>query len=93
MNPHSAASFAQVFDNKVAGIRAKTANAPPPTIVSRDVPPLATFRQTSSEEVTTFIRKTASKHCELDPVPTWLAKQCCDILAPVIALMDGESIV
>ena len=55
------------------------------------VPPLATFRQTSSEEVTTFIRKTASKHCELDPVPTWLAKQCCDILAPVIALMVNQS--
>jgi len=75
INPHLAASFAQFFDNKVADIRAKTANAPPPTIVSRGVPPLATFRQTSSEEVTTFIRITASKHCELDPVPTWLAKR------------------
>jgi len=44
INPHSAASFAQFFDNKVADIRAKTANAPPPTIVSRDLAPLATFR-------------------------------------------------
>ena len=48
INPHSAASFAQFFDSKVADIRAKTANAPPPTIVSRDVPSLATFREYSS---------------------------------------------
>ena len=88
INPHSAASFAQFFDNKVADIKAKAANDQPPTIVSRDyVPPLATFRQTSSE-VATFIRKTTSKHCELDPVPTWLAKH----LAPVNST-NGESIV
>ena len=45
----------------------------------------------AARHILSRIRKTASKHCELDPVPTWLAKQCCDILAPVIALMVNQS--
>ena len=36
------------------------------------------------EEISSIIRKAPSKQCELDPVPTWLVKTCCDLLAPTI---------
>ena len=28
-----------------------------------------------------------SKQCDIDPVPTWLVKTCCDLLAPTITEM------
>ena len=38
-----------------------------------------------------MIQKAPDKHCELDPAPTWLVKQCSNILAPVIALLTNRS--
>ena len=86
INPHSAAAFAQFFfEDKVTNIRATTAHVFPPSIVERDIPAFADFRHCSMHEVACLIRSAPNKKCELDPAPTWLVKQCCDIVAPVIA--------
>ena len=39
------------------------------------------------EEISNIIRKAPSKQCDLDPVPTWLVKTCCDLLSPTSTKM------
>ena len=43
------------------------------------------------EEVSQILRKTSNKQCELDPMPTWLVKELCDVLAPIITSMANAS--
>ncbi len=38
----------------------------------------------SEEEVREIIQKSPNKSCELDPIPTWLLKDCLDELLPLI---------
>jgi hypothetical protein len=63
----------------------------PPIIVSSDVPEFANFEPNTSEEAASMLQKAPDKHCELDPAPSWLVKQCSDVLAPVIALLTNRS--
>jgi len=58
---------------------------------SADVP-LATFRPVSADEVAALINKSPAKQCPLDPLPTWLLKDICDTISPVIAIMCNASI-
>ena len=60
---HSANDFADYFTDKVGGIRATTADAPPPTIHTRSVPPLNGFDGPALEEVTKAIQKAPCKQC------------------------------
>ena len=39
-----------------------------------------------------MIRKSPSKQCPLDPMPTWLLKNVCEYIAPIIASMCNASI-
>ena len=43
------------------------------------------------EEVSQILRKTPNKQCELDPMPTWLVKELCDVLALIITSMANAS--
>ena len=79
--PHSANDFAVYFTDKVEGIRATTAGAPPPTIHTRSVPPLDGFDGPTLDEVIKAIQKAPCKQCDIDPVPTWLVKKFVDQLA------------
>jgi len=87
-NPHSAAVFAKFFDGKVNDIRSGTADITPPVIVSSDVPVFANLKSCTVEEVTSMIHKAPNKHWIL---PTWLIKQCSDVLAPVLAMLANRS--
>ena len=89
--PHSAQAFAQFFDDKIEAIRQNTAGATPPVINSREVPTFDTFKQCSVEEVASFIQSSANKQCQLDPVPTRVVKQCCDLLSPVLTTIINDS--
>ena len=85
---HSADDFAQHFNNKVEKIRSSTAAAPPPVMIDRTVmEPMMSFEPVTSEQVAAALKKAPTKHCSLDPVPTWLVKQCSAVFAPVIANM------
>ena len=90
--PLSASALAQFFDDKVATIRSATANAAAPSINRRAVPPLSKLAPYSVQEVTNQINSAPNKHCELDPIPTWLVKKCCTVLAPVITDLINQSL-
>ena len=55
------------------------------------MPPFTQFEHYTADEVAKFINNAPNKQCDLDSVPTWLAKQCCDILAAIFALMANKS--
>ena len=46
--------------------------------------PLTSLTDTSEEEVKKILLSSAPKSCELDPVPTWLLKLCCDEILPLL---------
>ena len=50
------------------------------------------FDVLSEEDVRNLIMKSTSKHCHLDPAPTWLVKKCIDVLLPVITNMMNLSL-
>jgi hypothetical protein len=52
----------------------------------------AEFAPTTEHEVKSLIKKSANKSCELDPIPTWLLKECLDELAPVITSFINVSL-
>jgi hypothetical protein len=50
------------------------------------------FTQTCEDEVKSIIKKSANKSCDLDPIPTWLLKDCLDELAPVMTKIINASL-
>ena len=50
------------------------------------------FRDISEEELISLVKSMSSKHCDLDPLPTWLVKECIGDLAPVLRSMVNQSL-
>ena len=50
------------------------------------------FREISEEELVSLVKSMSSKHCDLDPLPTWLVKECISDLAPVLTSMVNQSL-
>jgi hypothetical protein len=46
----------------------------------------------SSDEIKKLLVKSPSKSCELDPMPTYLLKQCVNNILPVITAMVNKSL-
>src|SRR5664279_1885984 len=88
---HSAADFANHFQNKVEAIRVATASATPPEVEFRPCPILSTFSVVTADEVAKIIARSPSKHCSLDPAPTRLVKRLSPLLVDVIAQMCNAS--
>ena len=92
--------FAQFFVDKIAKIRQNLtslesetdeqgiANINNPEIKSA----LASLQPASEEEVRKIIMQSPSKTCDLDPIPTWLVKDCIDELLPVITQVVNISL-
>ena len=53
---------------------------------------LSVFQPVTVEEIRKLVTKAPSKHCQLDPIPTWLLKQVVDQLAPVLAVVCNTSL-
>jgi len=83
--------FADYFKTKIDVIRASTCGASPPVVNTRQAPPFSTFDPFSVDAVSKAINTAANKQCQLAPAPTWLVKQCSDILAPVLSDMINSS--
>ena len=47
--------------------------------------------KTTSVEILECIRKMKNKSCLSDPIPTFILKQCADLLSPVLAYMVNKS--
>lgn len=54
--------------------------------------PLSVFTEASQDEVKRLIMKSATKSCELDPLPTWLLKECVSDLVPIITAIINASL-
>ena len=53
---------------------------------------LVEFNPTSQEEVKRIIQLSPSKSCELDPIPTWLLKDCLNELLPILTKIINTSL-
>ena len=53
---------------------------------------LNSFRPATIDEIKKLIAQIPNKTCQLDPIPTWLMKQCSDQLAPTILSIVNESL-
>ena len=88
---HPATDFADFFRSKVGKIRAETANAPSPVIIKRHRDRLSAFDDVTADEITRLVGKAPTKHCSLDPAPTWLIKRILPLLANTFAEICNTS--
>lgn len=94
-------SFADFFINKVETIRddLRSANQVHDNddngYLDHDIEfngsALLEFNHTTDEEIRNILRKSASKSCELDPIPTNLLKACTDAVVPVVTQIVNAS--
>jgi len=88
-----AVDFHQFFDEKVAGVRAATADAPPPSFTSCPTDCVfSAFQSLAVDDVIAAIRKLPDKQCLSDPIPTRLLKDSADILAPYVVELLNRSL-
>ncbi len=100
--PHSSESalaneFAEFFSNKIQTIRCVLDSGDPiPLSVQVVDKPclqrLSQFTPVTEKDVQELIRKSPTKSCGLDPLPTWLLKKCCDELVPIITQIINMSL-
>ena len=69
----SASDLHSFFDNKVAGVRAATADADPPSFIPAPVGcVLRLFSAVTPADVVASVKALPDKQCAFDPLPTWL---------------------
>ena len=90
-----AEQFASFFLNKIKRIRDTFAPAGTENDVHppSDPPKNIAFTQVSKDTVDKIIRNSPTKPCLLDPWPTFLIKECSDILLPSITKLVSCSLV
>ena len=77
--------FVTFFSDKIAKIRNSFSSSDLFSLpLPPDVPNFSYFKQVSQEEIRKIIMKSPSKSCLLHPWPTFLVKECIDILLPSI---------
>jgi len=89
-----ASTLHQFCDDKVAGVRAGTADAPAAQYTPAHVGcELRLFTPAVTlTEVAEMVRAVPDKQCLSDPLPTWILKASVDILAPFLSLLFCWSI-
>ena len=88
--------FGSFFHDKIRMICEKLDNVstPPLTITLTESckSSFTDFKQVSEDTVCKVINESASKCCQLDPIPTWLVKKCLDELLPHITKIINLSL-
>ena len=79
--------FAAFFRDKVEKIRSSTGTAEPPVISERSAPGLSLFAPATVIEITALLNNSASKSCDLYPIPTWLLNRLTMQVARVICYL------
>ena len=100
-------SFANFFTEKIKQIKADLKNKQSVTSARNDdqnqeinktknitvnKSKLSYFERTTKEEVCKIIQGSSSKHCTLDPIPTWFLKQNLEQLCPIITNIINKSL-
>ena len=63
-----------------------------PVLPPTSIPALHSFSPATCDEVRKLILSSASKSCSLDPIPTYLLKECLDVLLPIIVKIINLSL-
>ena len=85
--------FVTFFSDKISKIRDSFTNTDSFTLPApSDVPKFALFKSVSEDEVRKVITKSPTKSCLLDPWPTFIVKECLDILLPSITKLVNCSL-
>jgi len=72
--------------DKVAGVRAATAGADPPSFTHCPTGcTLNAFSPTTPADIVELVHSLPNKQCQSDPLPTWLSKAKADILSPFLS--------
>ena len=80
----STTDFHDYIDDKISFIRSASTSAIAAAFKDHRGSELLQFKEVTLEAVTSIIRSSPSKQCSLDPLPTWLLKDCVVVLAPFI---------
>jgi exonuclease III len=91
-NEKLASEFSKHFDEKIETIRSKLQSDPIPIPNSFNGSPLTRFAPVQPERLRNLITKMATKHSSLDPLPTWLVKECLDELLPILTKIVNTSL-
>ena len=89
--------FLSFFHNKIDNIRTGLcADVDEPLVEIPDQSfngvPLNCFSSVTLQEIRHIILKAPSKSCELDPLPSWLLKECVDELSPIVTSIVNASL-
>ena len=85
--------FNRFFDDKISKIRDKLPNHQHPTNdVTNQGNKLKTFQAMSQDDIKKLIKDMPVKHCQLDPMPTWLMIECLDVLLPIFTKIVNQSL-
>lgn len=91
--------FKDFFAEKVNNIRSNIAEEQPcvsDSVVEDEVPAITSrfdhFSPITLEELKTMIRQMTNKFCYLDPIPSYLLKDCVHELSPILLHIVNESI-
>jgi len=103
---HTADDFQSFFQSKVQTIRLATASCS--TAATPDVPPtepagikscddssrpvLTSWREVTTDEVRRIVMAAPVKSSSLDPIPTFLLRECLDIILPFLTAMVNTSL-
>jgi hypothetical protein len=89
--------FSTFFAKKIADIRKKINDQQASLQVPMEYLPkcansLSTFRPATDLDIEKLIKRSPAKSCHLDPIPTWLVKDCVDVLTPAVTTIVNQSI-
>ena len=87
--------FSDYFADKIlkiqAGFSASTATLDEP-LSFQPRASYSEFHEMSSDEVSRVVQSMNTKHCSLDPIPTWILKKCIPSIAPVLTRLANLSL-
>jgi Reverse transcriptase (RNA-dependent DNA polymerase) len=89
---HTADSFLQAFDVKVQSVRSSTAGSSPADVKASAAAAFPVFRPCTVDEVRQIVMRSPTKSCNLDPIPTFMVKECIDALLPFLTAMCNASL-
>ncbi len=88
-----AEEFLDFFHLKASNARGNTAHSAPPCFSSApDDCKFSEFKSIPIEILSRFLRSLPNKCSSVDPIPTWLLKDCADLLCPLLAEIFNKSL-
>ena len=87
--------FSKFFNDKIEKIRSKLQDSQQAPVISPSTfngTPLTHFRPMESNAIRRLINKMATKHSDIDPLSTWLMKDCLDEFLPTITKIVNTSL-